>query len=259
MSAEPAMPEVPGSDPEDRDRAPGSAPADAASSKFLKRAFLGNLITLGASLLLSLLFLRQWGSDDPWSRVDRFAGTYLVLVVLMRVLQGLGLKRAVLRNEKMAQEVSGLTFNPESGKWMRLLGSGPPLLALDYGQLHLVPALENAVLQTIGLILYIFAELWWYWVDSYLRDHFASGLSSRSLITSGPFRRIRHPRYTGMIIGKSGVALLFASVIGWVFVLGWVVLLLKRMPREEAHMTEIFGSEYQAYMGRTFRLLPGIY
>jgi protein-S-isoprenylcysteine O-methyltransferase Ste14 len=210
-------------------------------------------------LAVAVACLVQWGTDHPWSRIDGFTGSYLVINLMFRARQMRGIRHTVFRSNETLREASGQTFDPASRGWMPLLSLGNPLAFLDYGHLHLVPALENPVLQSLGLALYVAGELTWYWVDTHLQAHFAQDLSDRSLIAEGPYQYVRHPRYTGLVVGKIGVALIFASLIGWCFALAWLVLLVQRIPREEAHLTKVFGSEYESYVRRTSRLIPGLY
>lgn len=211
------------------------------------------------SYVVAIGFLYQWGKPDPWARIDFFVATYLLATAFFRVRRILNWRKSVYRSEEKVKEAAGLTFNPTSGRWMSLLALSQPLVFLDYGQLHLLPALDHPALQSIGLVFYFFAEFCWGWVDSYLSRHFAASLDDRQLIDQGPYRWARHPRYTGMIVGKLGVALVFASVLGLMMALGWLVLIVRRIPMEEAHLRKIFGAQYEAYSKRTARLFVGLY
>jgi protein-S-isoprenylcysteine O-methyltransferase Ste14 len=80
------------------------------------------------------------------------------------------------------------------------------------------------------------------------------------VIDSGPYRLIRHPSYTGILLIVTGVALCFgnfASVL--VLALPNFALLMQRMHIEEAALSRALGESYQRYMSRTKRLIPGIY
>jgi protein-S-isoprenylcysteine O-methyltransferase Ste14 len=111
----------------------------------------------------------------------------------------------------------------------------------------------------VGLGLYLLAELGLVWVDTFLVRQFYGDLANRSLVTSGPYRRMRHPRYTFLLLGKAGITLVFASLLGGLLTLGWLVLVLRRIPKEEAHLGTIFGDDYDTYIRRSARLVPGIY
>jgi protein-S-isoprenylcysteine O-methyltransferase Ste14 len=77
-----------------------------------------------------------------------------------------------------------------------------------------------------------------------------------TLITTGPYRWVRHPFYVAAFFGILGVSLMAAS---WFLLLvgGFVFLLLYIRTRiEEEKLVERFGSEYRDYMERTGRFIP---
>jgi protein-S-isoprenylcysteine O-methyltransferase Ste14 len=93
----------------------------------------------------------------------------------------------------------------------------------------------------------------------YLGSNYASTVHIReehSLITGGPYRHVRHPMYTALITVGIGLGLASAS---WYFLLPFLlttVIVVIRIPSEEAAMIERFGDEYRQYTQRTGRLLP---
>lgn len=98
-----------------------------------------------------------------------------------------------------------------------------------------------------------------YWVFSSLGKNVTPTVVIRrehSLVTSGPYRWVRHPLYTVGFLAFTGLSLLSAN--GFIFavlLLGYPVL-LARTPIEERRLVEKFGDEYRQYMGRTGRYLP---
>jgi protein-S-isoprenylcysteine O-methyltransferase Ste14 len=140
-----------------------------------------------------------------------------------------------------------------------LLNAAVLLVVLDYAHWHLVSALELPLLQGIGILLGVFGVVWQAWADTWLARHFANDRTKRELMTGGPFRFVRHPRYAAFLIRKMAWPLLLASAIGWALLPIWVLLLFRRIRREESHLTELFGADYTAYADRTARLLPGMY
>jgi protein-S-isoprenylcysteine O-methyltransferase Ste14 len=77
-----------------------------------------------------------------------------------------------------------------------------------------------------------------------------------NLITSGPYRFIRHPFYAG-----AGLALLANSLLAansFLLTTGAAVfgLMIIRTGREEANLLVRFGDEYRRYQQRTGRILP---
>jgi protein-S-isoprenylcysteine O-methyltransferase Ste14 len=78
-----------------------------------------------------------------------------------------------------------------------------------------------------------------------------------TLITTGPYRWIRHPHCTlGMV---SMLALTFMTALWWIGVLALPLtafFILWRVPREEAKSIEVCGDACGDYMRRTGRFLP---
>lgn len=95
-----------------------------------------------------------------------------------------------------------------------------------------------------------------------LRRHF-SGLvaiqEGHKLETGGIYGLVRNPSYLGMVLSAIGWALAFRSVVGVILALAQLIPLAARIRSEERLLREHFGSEYESYCERTWRLVPGIY
>jgi protein-S-isoprenylcysteine O-methyltransferase Ste14 len=95
------------------------------------------------------------------------------------------------------------------------------------------------------------------WAHGALGRHWSTNLqfeASHNLITTGPYRWVRHPMYTVLFSFFTGLGLLSAN--GLIIGLVAVVVIGARIPKEEAMMVAQFGDTYQTYMQRTGRLLP---
>lgn len=79
------------------------------------------------------------------------------------------------------------------------------------------------------------------------------------LITDGPYRYIRHPRYLGGALQGVGLSLLFRSWIGLALTFAFVLIILFRIRDEEVMMREAFGSVWTAYCKRSWRVLPFLF
>jgi len=77
--------------------------------------------------------------------------------------------------------------------------------------------------------------------------------------TTGLYRWMLHPSYTGAILTLFGWALVFRSGAGVLLVLMMIPPLVLRMNAEEQLLVAEFGEEYSRYRDRTARLIPGIY
>ncbi len=79
---------------------------------------------------------------------------------------------------------------------------------------------------------------------------------SHSLITEGPYKRVRHPMYTVLNMFSFGISLLTANFL----IIGFATLVLIPFPfvakKEEQMLLETFGEEYEKYMKQTGRFFP---
>ncbi len=116
-----------------------------------------------------------------------------------------------------------------------------------------------AWLRWAGFGLSLVTVIFWTWTQVTLDTQWSAQLQlteGHHLITSGPYARMRHPLYTGLIGWAIALALLTAN---WIFVAICIISaggLIWRIPREEKMMIEAFGDEYRAYMQHTGRYFP---
>ena len=128
-----------------------------------------------------------------------------------------------------------------------------PAAGLPYGRGF---ALAGVVLFVVGLLL-----RWWaivtlgrfFTVDVTIeKDH--------ELVERGPFRLVRHPSYTGVLLAFLGFAF---SLRNWGALFAILVPIfaafIRRMNVEEEALSRALGSRYAQYIGRTKRLVPGVY
>jgi len=81
------------------------------------------------------------------------------------------------------------------------------------------------------------------------------GMDQKSLITSDIYRVSRNPQYTGYALFPLGYALTGQSLIAWVGVALFLVLMHLTVLVEEEHLERRFGEEYLRYKERTPRYL----
>ena len=79
-------------------------------------------------------------------------------------------------------------------------------------------------------------------------------------MTSGPYKWLRHPSYTGAWIAMIGAALLMHSYIGLVLMgPGMLLVYMRRIAVEEQALEAGFGEAYTNMKMNTQRLMPGVW
>jgi protein-S-isoprenylcysteine O-methyltransferase Ste14 len=98
-----------------------------------------------------------------------------------------------------------------------------------------------------------------YWLFSSIGSGISPTSATRkqhTLVTSGPYRWVRHPLYTigsSMFISFGMMAdNWFIAALGLLAFIGMAI----RTPKEEANLIEKFGDEYREYMKTTGAFLP---
>jgi protein-S-isoprenylcysteine O-methyltransferase Ste14 len=83
--------------------------------------------------------------------------------------------------------------------------------------------------------------------------------SDHTLVETGPYRYVRHPSYTGMLVAFLGVGVYFGN---WLSIAALIVpiglAVMRRIRVEEAALSRAFGAAYSDYCARTSRLIPGV-
>lgn len=128
----------------------------------------------------------------------------------------------------------------------------PPLIG--WAQIDLPLSLRWAAIGVMALLVPAF-----YWLFSNIRNNITPTVSIRKehqLVTSGPYRWIRHPLYTFGFIFILAIAVAAAN---W-FIIGIGLLtfipLAMRTPLEEQKLQDTFGDAYREYKQKTGRYLP---
>jgi protein-S-isoprenylcysteine O-methyltransferase len=84
--------------------------------------------------------------------------------------------------------------------------------------------------------------------------------SDHHVVDTGPYRLIRHPSYTGLLMAELGLGIALGT---WLSIPASVVPPLIafgiRIRQEERVLARELGDPYRSYMTRTKRLIPGIW
>jgi protein-S-isoprenylcysteine O-methyltransferase Ste14 len=119
----------------------------------------------------------------------------------------------------------------------------------------------NHWLQGIGLACFAFGLAFAVWARVYIGRNWGTPMSQKKdpeLVTSGPYRWVRHPIYSGIIlamigtaVGLSPVWLLLVAIVGGYFVYS--------ATQEERYMTQQFPDTYPAYRRSSKMLIPFLF
>lgn len=112
----------------------------------------------------------------------------------------------------------------------------------------------------LGAGLIFAGDLLFIWSHRALGRNWSPVLEIRKghiLVTSGPYKFIRHPMYAAIFIIGIGISLFSSNwIVALSYMLPVIFMYLIRIADEEKMMIEKFGDEYRAYMIRTGRLIP---
>ena len=121
-------------------------------------------------------------------------------------------------------------------------------------------ATGNPWLLGTGLAIFVLGLALAVWARVYLRRNWGMPMSQKAdpeLVTTAPYRRIRHPIYSGIILGMAGTALAVSlywltavAILGTYFLISAIV--------EERTMAKLFPAAYPPYKRATKMLIPYI-
>lgn len=87
---------------------------------------------------------------------------------------------------------------------------------------------------------------------------FPRPVAGAPLVESGAYRLIRHPIYSGLVLGAIGWGLFTGSIVA-IATTGLLFLLFEAKSRLEETWLLAMHPEYRAYQRRTKRLIPWVY
>ncbi|RWA76626.1 isoprenylcysteine carboxylmethyltransferase family protein [Mesorhizobium sp.] len=172
---------------------------------------------------------------------------WLVLIVYLTV-QAIGVKRDT---EPHLLQSFGLMFAMIAAFLL-------PRLPL-FGFVNFAPV--NPVLSSIGAVLAVAGMALLVWARQTLGRNWSQTVSAKQdheLVTSGPYRLLRHPMYTGGLLACIGSAI----VVGGPFVFLLVLLgaiFIWRVSAEDRLLARQFPGEFPDYARRTNALIPFVW
>jgi protein-S-isoprenylcysteine O-methyltransferase Ste14 len=174
-------------------------------------------------------------------------------LVIVWLLSAFAVKRTVVKQSSKAR--FWYLFILALGAYLIFGRVDVPWLNFAFFHVNVAIALAGFAIACIGIAFAIWARLTlgsnWSGAVTIKQDH--------TLVQSGPYRIVRHPIYTGLLIALAGSALQYGylrSLIG-VLLAGFGFWLKSLF--EEQFMAQRFGDQYLVYRQRVRALVPFIF
>jgi len=113
----------------------------------------------------------------------------------------------------------------------------------------------------LGAAVTIAGLLFAVWAREHLGSNWSRSVTIKKdheLITTGPYAVVRHPIYTGILVGFLGMAIAISEVRGFVVLALITLALWMKLSMEEKWMRAEFGEAYAAYSRHSSALVPFI-
>jgi protein-S-isoprenylcysteine O-methyltransferase Ste14 len=213
---------------------------------------VGQLLAIELALI-GTLFLAAGRWDLPWFWA--VAAVHVLAVTVAWLTMDPELRRERLR--------------PRRGRDEHLRRISAPLLiahlavaGLDVGRYHWSPPLPAAV-QATGFVIYTLSVAFVIWAIA--QNRFFSPVvriqarKGHHVISTGPYRFVRHPGYTGMIVASITEAVAFGSLYSLIPLVPFILLIVRRTILEDSILRDELDG-YSEYANRVrFRLVPGLW
>ncbi len=132
----------------------------------------------------------------------------------------------------------------------------------DAERLHL-STFGGAPVRVAGAALFVAGLALRLWSMRTLRRSFSYDLKvaeGQALVTSGPYRVVRHPAYTGLVVLSVSCAVWNPSVIGFAaLAVTTLPQVMVRIALEERMLAEHFGGHWRDWARGTRRLIPFVW
>jgi len=133
-------------------------------------------------------------------------------------------------------------------------------VAYSWMRLRILP--PDPWFENLGIAITAAGLLFAIWARAYLGRNWSGTVTIKvghEFVRSGPYRWVRHPIYSGLILAMLGTAINRGQLRGLVaVVLLWIGFVMKARI-EERFMTATFGPEYEEYSRTTGAIVPRLF
>jgi protein-S-isoprenylcysteine O-methyltransferase Ste14 len=209
-------------------------------------------------LLLALLRTVEFLSAFVWSvaalnsaRALQIGGCFWIVLATYWAVSAL--RRKAAKKEEHSLE-----------RWRHMIPMAVAFLLLfrsdaGFGRLGLRFVADSEALNLLGLVLAGAGAAFAIWARRHLGANWSAVVSIRDgheLIRTGPYRAVRHPIYTGLLVAIMGTVLIvgeFRALMAFAIVL---VSFYLKARKEEAWLAREFGERFEAHAEQTGMFLP---
>jgi protein-S-isoprenylcysteine O-methyltransferase Ste14 len=192
-------------------------------------------------------------NDDQIFQLILIAGVALVFPIAAYY------RARSMTDEKLDRSKEGAVF-----LGARVILAGPAMLAFLAYLINPEWMAWSAVplpfwLRCVGVAIGIPTAALLFWTFRTLGKNLTDTVVTRrdaTLVTTGPYRWVRHPFYVAFILSVLANTLAMANAFILVLGLAAFVMLALRTRIEEAMLIQRFGDDYRHYMKRTGRFVP---
>lgn len=192
----------------------------------------------------------------PFIQTHSVGWLWLLTVLGATVPERINLLRRRREGATLMDRGSHLLFIPFLGAGIAVLVLAPKVAPGAVIQPTVVPFVLGEVIFLGGIILRL-------WAIRTLGEYFTTSVQTsadQQVITSGPYRFLRHPSYTGILLYGLGAGLVVGNWIGLIAMpLITLVPLVYRIHVEEDALSKTLGEVYRSYATGHKRLIPGIW
>mgnify|MGYP001048890242 CR=1 FL=1 len=185
-----------------------------------------------------------------------------ILVLATRVVFGIKQRRTGQSSWSVNEKAVA-----REGRWSLLLRPVGFLFMLGFIVLYIIEPSGSAWLflslplwfRFSGVLFGAAGILLLVWVHRTLGMQWSTTLQFKerhTLITSGPYKFIRHPMYASLFLFFVGLSIISSFWPLMALVVIFLLFFIRIMGREESMMIDQFGEEYRVYINSTGRFLP---
>ena len=197
------------------------------------------------------------------------AAAALSLFVVMMLLSG-ALRALIQRRRTGGDSGNRRTLSPRGSLgWSALTATDIGYLMVGIGGplahwlgLPPVSVLHHPLVQALGVVVAVMGIAAAFGAQMALGASWRIGVDQSertALVTTGPYRWVRNPIFTAVLVAFGGLALMVPNVVallGWALILTGIEAQVRRI--EEPHLHRVHGEPYDRYAVKVGRFLPGL-